>query len=83
MARKFWGFWLFVDSSLVTKCLMYSWMCLGYVWFSNGTKKRNKNIKENYFLIFDCLIEDTKENKIQLRLIRNFYILELFNLDIK
>ena len=29
---------------------------LGFIWFLKSTKKR-KNIKENYFLVFSCLIK--------------------------
>ena len=35
---------------------------LGYVWFPKSTKK--KNVKENYFLIFGYLLENTKKNQI-------------------
>ena len=39
-----------------------------------------KSIKENDFLIFGFTMKNMKENQIQLKLIKNLYILKLFNL---
>ena len=30
---------------------------LGCVWFLKNTKERKKNVKENHFIIFSCLIK--------------------------
>ena len=37
---------------------------LGYVWLSENTKERKKNVKENDFFIFGCLIKNIKKNQI-------------------
>ena len=47
-----------------------------YVWFLKNNKKRKKYLKNN-FLMFGF---NEKKSQIQLKLIRNFYILKLFNL---
>ena len=37
---------------------------LGYVWFSENTKERKKNTKENDFFMFGCPMKNIKENQI-------------------
>ena len=39
---------------------------------------KKKNIKRYNFFIFDYLMENTKENKIWLKLVSNLYIFKLF-----
>ena len=41
------------------------------------SKKEKKNVKENYFLIFGFEMENTKENQIQLKLVRNLHIINI------
>ena len=43
---------------------------------------KKKNAKENCFLIFGCLMKNIKENQIELKLVKNSRIFQLFNLYI-
>ena len=44
-----------------------------------STKEKKKTVKENNFLMFDCIIKNSKENQIQLKLYKNLCIFKLFN----
>ena len=44
-----------------------------------GSWKILKKKKYFDFLMFDCLIKNIKENQIKLKLVRNLWILKLFN----
>ena len=43
-------------------------------------RKEKNNVKKNDFLIFNFIREDRKEIKYNLNLVRNLYILKLFNI---
>ena len=43
---------------------LYFLRYLGYIWFPKNTKERKKNVKENDFFMFGCLITNIKENQI-------------------
>ena len=42
--------------------------------------RKGKNIKENDFLMFGCLMKNVKENRIYIKLFIKLSILKLFNL---
>ena len=50
--------------------------------FHKILRKEKKNAKENNFLMFNCLINFSKENHIQIKLFINLIILKLFNIYI-
>ena len=55
-------------------------ICLSCVWILENSKERKKNIKKNYFLMFLVIyMKIFKENKIQQKIVRNFYIFKSFN----
>ena len=57
-------------------CSKRTMICLSCVWILENSKERKKNIKKNYFLMFLVIyMKFFKENKIQQKIVRNFYIL--------
>ena len=56
----------------------FSFLCT--FWEPNITLRftKEKNAKENYFLIFGYPIKNTKKNQIYIKLVKNLFIFKLF-----
>ena len=54
-----------------------------YVRLRRVLKKEKKILKENNFLIIGFIVENTKENKIELKLIRILFIFKLVYLHME
>lgn len=49
---------------------------IGYVWFKKSTYKKNKNMKNGFFIFFFPK-KNKKQNKIKIKLIGSLYIFRL------